>query len=173
MKTFLKAPLICLVLTLFSLLLQSSVLQMMPFLSLVSPNLPLCIVIYLALFDGSTFAAVTVFLVGIIYDLHSGNLIGPWASAFLVIFGIVSALAQRLLVESSIALSLIVAVCVTIASIIYGALSVHGIQAPSRTVLVVLGEAFGSAVCMPLMVLIIRRGIEGRRRRYGASSLLR
>lgn len=71
--------------------------------SMVVPNMLLLLVGFLAFYEVSIFGAVLSFCIGLTLDLSSGLLLGPWGAAFVSVYGMLSALSQRLFVESPLA----------------------------------------------------------------------
>ena len=90
------------------------------------PNLVLSITIFLAFYDNSPFGAVLVFLLGIEFDLYSGNpiLIGPTAGSLVLIYGALSSISQRIYVESGFAV-LVIATVSAVAQIIIFSILVY------------------------------------------------
>ena len=67
----------------------------------VTPNLLIVLVVFLAFYEATVFGTVLVFVLGVILDMYSSSLlVGPWAAAFVTVFGVLALLSQRIFVES-------------------------------------------------------------------------
>lgn len=87
---------------LLSILIQGTIIRgLLP--EAVVPNLLLILVVFLAFYETSVLGAALVFLLGIEYDMCSALMIGPWSGAFVLVFGVVALLSQRIFVESPVA----------------------------------------------------------------------
>ncbi|MDC0358548.1 rod shape-determining protein MreD [Oligoflexia bacterium] len=67
------------------------------------PNFLLIIVVFLAYYEASAFGACLAFMVGLIYDVSSGVVLGPWAASFVLVFAVFCSLSQRVFLESYLA----------------------------------------------------------------------
>lgn len=158
-------------LALIALLLQGTLLRLiLP--SLLVPNLILTIVVFLSFFDVTTFGAFLAFLVGLILDMGSGNhLLGPWAGASVVIFGVLASLSQRIFVESSFTAIVIVASSCFFGSIVFS-IMVFQFQSDHHWQLVsVLMQSVVTGALAPLILPLIKTVYFGRGSRITGRSV--
>lgn len=130
--------------------------------SFLVPQFSLLIVIFLAFSDVSLFGCVMAFTLGLLMDFSSAMLVGPWAGAFVVVYGVLATLSHRLFIESALASMFITFVSVVGASLIF---SVLGTEYPHVSVgfaLQVLGQAFVTASFAPWALSVMTR--RARRR---------
>lgn len=98
-KTLTYITVFCLI-SLISALIQAQLRSLFFDYQFILPNLPLIITIFLGFFDQKIIGVVLCFLLGIIYDLSLGNIIGPWAGSFVCIHLSFALFAQRIFVHS-------------------------------------------------------------------------
>ncbi|NMC63092.1 MAG: rod shape-determining protein MreD [SAR324 cluster bacterium] len=107
-----------LVVTLIALILQSTLLKFfLP--SQFIPNICLIFVLFLAFYEVSIVGAVLTFLVGLLFDVNSGVLLGPWSAAFSATFCVLSLLSRRIFLDSFLASSLLAFASGVFATAIY------------------------------------------------------
>jgi len=135
---------------------------------IIIPNLMFILLIFLSFYAVSVSGALLVFLLGLMLDLFSGVLLGPWAASFMVVFIIISLLSQRLFVETFIASCLAVFVGSLICSLAYKTIT-YGLMFDGNSFVFFLVEAFVTAVFAPfvfhgLRAVLLRResGMAGR-----------
>lgn len=97
-----RSTLIVIILGLICAFIQGALLGQIMHVSFI-PNFLLIIVVYLAFFESSSLGAFLAFVAGLILDITSGVLLGPWATSFVVVFAVFSVLSQRIFVESFLA----------------------------------------------------------------------
>jgi rod shape-determining protein MreD len=85
----------------------------------VIPDLSLILVVYLAFYDSTALGAVLSFLLGLEFDLFSEVLIGPRAGSYVVVYGILASLSQRIFVESPFAAFVSVFMSSLLNSVVY------------------------------------------------------
>jgi rod shape-determining protein MreD len=83
------------------------------------PNLLLLITVFLGLARASHAAAVLCFALGLELDLYSARLLGPWAGAFVLVFGCLALVSKRLNVESFLAVGLMVLLSCFLSNLIF------------------------------------------------------
>ena len=64
------------------------------------PNLCLLFVVFLSFHEPSVAGAVLSFLIGLLFDVSAGVLLGPWSAAFTALFSILTLLSRRIYLES-------------------------------------------------------------------------
>ena len=101
-------------------LLQGLLRQLLPHaLAAYVPNLVLLVVLYLALFEIGVAGALTSFFLGLLLDVSSGLLLGPWAGACIFLFAGVSSVAKRIYADSTLVVMLAGATGSLLASCLY------------------------------------------------------
>lgn len=124
------------------------------------PNFLLIFVVYLSFYEATPFGAVLSFLLGIEFDLASGELLGPHAASMAVVFGFLSSVTQRIFVDSVLAVFLAVFLSSMFAHLIYVILLFEFKPSQSLLSLLVefsLPEALLTALVAPVMFSILRR----------------
>ncbi|MDZ4784536.1 MAG: rod shape-determining protein MreD [bacterium] len=151
---------------LIGLIIQGSILKViLPFGAI--PNLILILVVYLGFFRQKNDAALFAFFLGLEYDLFGSHLLlGPNASAAVLVYFLVTSFSKRLFVDSPFTLGLVVLVASFVS---------HGVAAiitsqfvPTEGLLTVIFrysplEAFASALVAPFVFKYLKRiNVEGR-----------
>ena len=67
------------------------------------PQLVVVLVVSLAFSEVSVFGCVMTFVLGLLMDFSSAMLVGPWAGALVVVYGVLAVLSHRLFIESGVA----------------------------------------------------------------------
>jgi rod shape-determining protein MreD len=127
------------------------------------PNLLLTLVVFLGFYEVSVLGAVLSFLLGLELDIFSGNLVGPWAGAFTVIFGFLALFAQRVFVESGFAVMLVIFVTSLASQLVLVVFIYEFRPIGGMGFILAFGEAFVTAlVSYPLFSLyrrvLLKRG---------------
>lgn len=137
----------------------------------VVPNFLLGMVVFLGFFEATVRGASLAFLLGLQLDFASGVLVGPWAGAFIVSFGILASLSQRIFVESPLASVVAVFASSLVSNIVYFVLVYEFHPSVTEVAPFSLVEACLNAVCAPLVFAVLRgvsagggRGAVGRAR---------
>ena len=114
-------------------------------------------VVFLAFYDCDVWGAITVFLLGLLLDLSSATLLGPWAAAFVAVYFGLTFLSQRLFVESPMVAMMVTGVSTMVAGSLYLLLAFE-YQAISLGDLATLaGQALASALVSPLIIRLLTR----------------
>jgi rod shape-determining protein MreD len=112
--------------------------------------------VFLAFYEFSLLGAVTAFLLGLLLDLSSGVLLGPWAGAYVVVYALFAFLSQRLFVESIMVSMSVVGLATLISGFLFISLAFE-YQAVTVSDLVMLaGQAAASALITPYVFKILR-----------------
>lgn len=165
----LRKGLLVLVLGVIAIFFQGTVLrEVMP--AGIVPNLLLLIVVFLGFFEATIGGATLAFLLGVELDFASGLLVGPWAGAFVVSFGLLASLSQRLFVESVTAAMVAALACSLVANFVYFVLVFEFHPSVTEVASFSLVEAFINAVLAP-PALALLRGLLGPRSRGSAGRL--
>jgi len=122
---------------------------------LVPQGLLIC-AIFLAFYEFSLAGAVAAFLLGLLLDLSSGVLLGPWAAAYVVIYGVFTFLSQRLFVESSAVSMMVVAIATLLSGVVFLSLAFEYQAVTLAELAMLAGQALSSAMLTPLVFKILR-----------------
>ncbi|MFM1847618.1 MAG: hypothetical protein RL417_1092 [Pseudomonadota bacterium] len=166
-----RRSVLVLILGLIAIFIQGTVLrEIAP--AFVVPNILLIVVVFLGFFEASLRGATLTFLLGLELDFANGLLVGPWAGAFIVSFGILASLSQRIFVESPLAAVVAAFGSSLVSSLVYFTL-VYEFH-PRVTVMVPFSilEAGMNAALAPI-VFVFLRTVLFPRSRGGVSGRLR
>ncbi|MBN8548419.1 MAG: rod shape-determining protein MreD [Deltaproteobacteria bacterium] len=167
----LRRVLLTLVFGLLSILIQGTVIRGL-FPAAVVPSLLLILVVFLAFYETSVLGAVLAFLLGIEYDMCSALVVGPWSGTFVLVFGVVALLSQRIFVESPAAVMVTVFLSTLLSNVVY--LLVVSQVRPSGVFFgwsVLLEALLTAAICIPFFSLyrkLLVPAPAGPGRRLGA-----
>jgi len=114
-------------------------------------------VVFLAFYEFSLAGVVMAFLLGLLLDMSSGILLGPWAGSYVAVYALFAFLSQRLFVESALVAMLVVALGTLLAGIVFLLLAFE-YQALTREDVVILGgQALTSAAVAPVIFRFFSR----------------
>ena len=121
------------------------------------PELVLIFVIFISFYETSAYGAFLAFLCGLMVDVSSGQLLGPWAGAYVLSFGAVSLISDRIFVESGLSL-LSVAIFMTLFShAVFLLIAVDPISQLLSGWIVLVGKSLTTAFVAPLFFPLLRR----------------
>ncbi len=140
--------------------LQSFLVRMGLHTSLV-PDLVFIFVLFLSFYELSVFGALLVFLVGLIVDLSGGMLLGPWAGAYIICFGMLSLVSDRIFVESPVSLFALTAAFVSVSHFLFLFIAFDPLGQLGTEWLNLFGKALCSAFFAPLVFSFLRRIFRG------------
>ena len=83
------------------------------------PNLCLVVVLFLGAREVTILGATLAFMVGLLLDLSSGQLLGPWSGTFVALYGFISQGGKKLFLDSWITVGLVTFFSGIIGQIIY------------------------------------------------------
>ncbi len=137
---------------------------------------PQCLVVsvvFLAFYECSIVAALMAFVLGLLLDVASGLSIGPWAGAYVFVFGFFTLLSQRLFIESRIVALVASGVATIMATLVFCLL---GVNAASIGFGQLFGQGIVTALSAPLVFPILhkiwRQGLtDGHRERWSVSTM--
>jgi rod shape-determining protein MreD len=113
--------------------------------------------VFLAFYEFSVRAACAAFCIGLLLDMSSAVLLGPWAGAYVLVYLCVAFLSQRLFVESRVVAMFVVAGSAVLATGIFLVLSSTREVSWGEFGFMVLGQALASAAVTPLIFAALRR----------------
>ena len=121
------------------------------------PQLVVVLVVSLAFSEVSVFGCVMTFILGLLMDFSSAMLVGPWAGALVVVYGVLAVLSHRLFIESGVAAMIITFLSVVAANVLF---SLFGAEYPSMNweyPKQVIGQALITALLAPLVLFLLTR----------------
>jgi rod shape-determining protein MreD len=121
------------------------------------PQFLVIFVVYLSFAEANAFGCAISFAVGLLLDLSSAVLVGPWAGSFVVIFCVLALLSRRLFIDSGLAAMVITFASVVCANILF---SLFGDEYPVLTweyPQKVLGQALSTALISPILLGFMSR----------------
>lgn len=121
------------------------------------PELVLVFVVYLSFFQTNSYGALLAFMCGLMIDMSSGHLLGPWAGAYVLAFGVISIISDRIFVESSISLSTVAALLTLLTHVIYLLISMDSFSELYSAGMLLFGKALCTALVTPLFFPLLRR----------------
>jgi rod shape-determining protein MreD len=126
-------------------------------------------VVFLACYEFSVVGALTVFLLGLLLDMSSGVVLGPWSGSYVLVYVLFAFLSQRLFVESKL-VAMLVVICATLcAGSVFLLLAVRFQSIAHDDFFTLAGQGCFSALCTPAIFSVLRRMWK----RAGAVSLKR
>lgn len=162
-----RRALFILIVGLLSIVLQGTFLKLVQP-SMLVPNLPLIVVVYLGFNEANRFGALMAFLVGLELDLYSGILLGPWAGTFVVVFTALSIISQRLFVDSLTVVFLATFLSSLVSCLLFVLLSSQFNPTLAGGVSISFLEALISGVCAPLVFLLLQQVLPWRKQLSGS-----
>ena len=113
-------------------------------------------VVYLAFYEFSVRASIAAFCIGLLLDMSSAVLVGPWAGAYVLVYLFVAFLSQRLFVESRVVAMLVVTGSTFLSTAVFLLLSSKHHLFFSEYALIILGQALASAAMTPFIFAALR-----------------
>ncbi len=121
------------------------------------PNLLIIFVMFLAFYEVSVSGAILTFIVGIIYDLSGGTLIGPWAGSFVAVYFAFAILSRHLFIDSPLSAAVAALAASFGSNLVYWMLAVDSQNSATRTIGLLLSEGFVTALCAPILFVLLKR----------------
>lgn len=121
------------------------------------PNFLLIAVVFLGFHEVSVLGVILAFLCGLIFDLFSGTLIGPWSGSFVFVYALLALFAQRLFTRSLSTVVPSVFLANVIATALYFALLYQFQSIEGRLFSISLIESLSSALVAPLAFTLLNR----------------
>ena len=117
-----------------------------------TPQLLLLVVVYLSFSDISVQGSLAAFLLGVMLDLSTAILVGPWAGAFIVVYGGLVLLSQRLFIESGIVACFVSFFATIVSGAFYTLLSQQGDILVWSHAAQLFGQACATAIVAPCVI---------------------
>ena len=119
------------------------------------PELPLVMVLFVSFYESSPLGALLAFVAGLIVDISGGQLLGPWAGSFVLCFGMLSLVSDRVFIESNFSLMTFSGAFVIVSHVLFLLISFDPLSQLSSEWLILLGKAVATAVLAPLVFPLI------------------
>lgn len=120
------------------------------------PNFCLIFLVFLAFYEVSVIGAVLSFIIGIVFDVSAGVLLGPWSAAFTASYCVLILLSRRIFVDSFPAAMLVVFISALFSTAIYTGL-LYQFQPATFDVYELLTEAAVTAAVSPFVLGFFQR----------------
>lgn len=114
-------------------------------------------VVYLAFFESSVAGALLAFACGLLLDLTTATVLGPWAGAYVLVYALLSFMSPRLFVESAVVTMLVAGVTSVFAGSVYLFLAFEYQALSSEDLVMLLGQGVSSALVAPMIVSLLGR----------------
>lgn len=112
-------------------------------------------VVYLAFFESSVSGALLAFACGLLLDLTTATVLGPWAGAYVLVYALLSFMSPRLFVESSLVTMVVAAATSVFAGSVYLFLAFEYQSLSHEDLIMLLGQAVASALVAPFVVSLL------------------
>lgn len=123
---------------------------------LIPQGLLICVV-FLAFYEFSLAGVVMAFLLGLLLDMSSGVLLGPWAGSYVVVYALFAFLSQRLFVESAVVAMAVVSIGTVLSGTVFLLLAFEYQSVTREDVAILCGQALSSAVVAPAVFRLLTR----------------
>jgi rod shape-determining protein MreD len=137
--------------------LQSAFRSFAPKLSILCPNLLIVLVVYLALYEQHVRGSFLVFCIGLIIDISSSTILGPWAGAAVIIYLLLGSVAQGIFLDSAISIGVITFVSSLVATFSFALLNYKVLSINQAFFVDMIGESLATALCSPLVFLSLKK----------------
>jgi rod shape-determining protein MreD len=118
-------------------------------------------VVYLAFFESSVTGALLAFSCGLLLDLTTATVLGPWAGAYVLAYALLSFMSPRLFVESTLVTMVVTALTSVLTGAIYLFLAFEYQSLSREDVGMLLGQAVASALVAPMVMSLLNK-VRGR-----------
>ena len=126
------------------------------------PQLVLIVVIYMGFNELSVLATFVVFLLGLLLDLSSALLLGPWAGALVTVYGSLAILSSRFFIDSPLVAAFISFFAAVFANFMYVFLGYEYARISWEDLTRVCGQALATALVAPVFLGLIARKLKRR-----------
>ena len=151
-----KKFLLIIILALVILFLQGGILKpLLP--NILMPNLFLIIVIYLSFYETNVLGLIFSFVLGLLYDISTSTLLGPYAASFVTIYSFFAIFSGRIFIDTTISLIIITAISSIICDIIYMILIFTFLPDKNNISFEILFGSISTAIISPIMIYILKK----------------
>lgn len=120
--------------------------------SWLTPQLLVILTVGLAFFEPTVRGACAAFLAGVVLDLMSGTVVGPWAAGTTAVFGILASLRHHIFLQAGVAAVVAVSGGVIAATLVHLAVGVRLAEVSLASIATLAGEAVVSGVISPYVM---------------------
>ena len=151
-----KKFLLIIILALVILFLQGGILKpLLP--NILMPNLFLIIVIYLSFYETNVLGLIFSFVLGLLYDISTSTLLGPYAASFVTIYTLFAIFSGRIFIDTTISLIIITAISSIICDLIYMILIFTFLPDKNNISFEILLGSISTAIISPIMIYILKK----------------
>ena len=151
-----KKFLLIIILALVILFLQGGILKpLLP--NILMPNLFLIIVMYLSFYETNVLGLIFSFVLGLLYDISTSTLLGPYAASFVTIYTRFAIFSGRIFIDTTISLIIITAISSIICDIIYMILIFTFLPDKNNISFEILLGSISTAIISPIMIYILKK----------------
>jgi hypothetical protein len=136
------------------------------------PQLGVVLVVFLGFHDISIRGAVLAFVVGLMLDLSTGILVGPWAGALVSVYGGLALLSARLFSESRVVVALVSGCAALLAGGVHLLLRIEYWSAAWSDLWLICGQAATTTLVAPLLLGVVSQRVKRRAQPGPSRSLL-
>jgi rod shape-determining protein MreD len=130
------------------------------------PQALVACVVYVAFHECGFWGVATAFTLGLLLDMNSGVVLGPWAGAYVLVYAVFVFLSQRLFIDSMVVGMAVVGVATLLAGGVFLMLAFEYQALSIEDIYMLLGQALASALVAPLVFAALGRVWA----RFGAAS---
>jgi rod shape-determining protein MreD len=136
------------------------------------PQLVLLVVIQSAFAQGNVVGVCVAFLLGLVVDVSSAVLIGPWAGAFVTVYAALTMLSRGFFVDSTFVTMIMSCVSTVVAGVFFSFVSPHSNLTSVSDVGTLFGHAITTALIAPWLLGRFASMTERRSSAFGGVSPL-
>jgi rod shape-determining protein MreD len=121
------------------------------------PQALVACVVFVAFHECSLLGVITAFILGLLLDMNSAVVLGPWAGAYVLIYAILVFLSQRLFIDSMIVAMMVVGVSTLLAGGVFLMLAFEYQSLSVEDLYMLLGQSVSSALIAPIVFAALSR----------------
>ena len=125
--------------------------------------------VFLAFYEFSVFGVMAAFSLGLLLDMSSGVVLGPWAGSYVLVYVLFVFLSQRLFIESKLVAMMVVAFATLVSGGAFLLLAVRFQSFARHDLVTLVGQGAASALITPIVFGVLAKAW----RRPGAVSTKR
>ncbi len=121
------------------------------------PQFTIIFIVYLAFHQSGIGGAFEAFGLGLLMDFASAVLVGPWAGAFVSVYGAVALASPRMFVESGLVIAVTTFLSVVAADLVYLGLAYEYQPSSASYLLETLSQGVVTAAIAPVVTAVLRK----------------
>jgi rod shape-determining protein MreD len=114
-------------------------------------------VVFLAFYEFSVMGVVAAFALGLVLDMSSGIVLGPWAGSYVLVYVLFAFLSQRLFIESKFVAMVVVLFAMLFAGSSFLLLGVRFQSLARHDLVTLVAQAISSAVITPMVFGVLAK----------------